>query len=91
MARKFVPKSEICSQYYKIWQSKQVKFVIHKHDIWNYGPWREIKNFGIFGLSIAMYPIFIEFGTHNKSNMLVMNIILASVYSACVIINPEWL
>ena len=34
-------------------------------------------------------PIFMKFGAHNKSNMLIMNIILASVYSARVINGSE--
>ena len=31
---------------------------------------------GRFGLEIAMYLIFIKFGTQNKSNMLIMNILI---------------
>ena len=32
-----------------------------------------------------------KFGTHNKSNMLIISIILASVLRALVIIRSEWL
>ena len=35
--------------------------------------------FAKFGPKTQISPIFLKFGTHNKSNMLVMNIILASV------------
>ena len=63
---KFCPKKEIYSQCYEIWQSEQVKFINHKYDIWNYGSWPEIKNLGRFGLKIAMFPIFMKLGTHNK-------------------------
>ena len=73
---KFGPKNEINSQCYEIWQPEQVKFVNYKYDIWNYGSWPEIKNLGRFGLKIAMYPIFMKFGTQNKSNMLIINIFI---------------
>ena len=31
---------------------------------------------GRFGLKIAMCPIFMKFGTQNKSNMLIINIFI---------------
>ena len=52
------------------------QFVNHKYDIWNFGSWPKIKNFGRFGLKIAMYPIFMKFGTQNKSNMLIMKMLI---------------
>ena len=55
---KFGPKNGIYSQYYEIWQSEQLKFVI-----WNCESWLEIKNLCRFGLKIAMCPIFMKFGT----------------------------
>ena len=36
----------------------------------------KIKNLGRFGLKITMCPIFIKFGTHNKANMLIMNMLI---------------
>ena len=48
----------------------------HKHDIWNCGSWPEIKNLGRFGLKIAMCLIFMKFSTQNKSNMLIMSILI---------------
>ena len=41
--------------------------------------------------TLKFTPIFIKFSTHNKSNMLIMNIKLAIVQSARVIIGLEWL
>ena len=38
--------------------------------------WPEIKNLVRLGLKIAMYAIFIKFGTQNKSNMVIMNILI---------------
>ena len=74
IAGKFGPKNEIFFQWYEIWPSEQVKLVNHIYDIWNCTPSLEIKNLGRFGHKIAMCPIFVKFGTQNKSNMLVMNI-----------------
>ena len=54
--------------------SEQVKFV--NHDAWNCDSWPEIKYLGIFGLKIAMCLIFMKFGTQNKSNMLIMNVLI---------------
>ena len=48
----------------------------HKYDIWNCESWPEIKNLGRFGLKTAMCPIFNKFGTRNKSNMLIINILI---------------
>ena len=59
-----------------MWQSEQVKFVNHKYDILNCGFWPEIKNLGRFGLKIAMCPIFMKFGTQNKSIMVIINILI---------------
>ena len=70
---------EYIPKCYEIWHSEQVKFVNHKYNIWNCGSWLEIKNLGRFGLKIAMCPIYMKFDTLNKPNMLMMNIILASV------------
>ena len=39
----------------------------------------KLKTWGRFGLKIAMCPIYMKFDTLNKPNMLMMNIILASV------------
>ena len=36
----------------------------------------QIKNLGRFGLKIAMCLIFIKFGTQNKLNMLIINILI---------------
>ena len=64
-------------QYYKIWNSEQVKFVSHMYDIWNCGPWTEIKYFATdLVLKIATCPIFMKFDTQNKSNMLIMSILI---------------
>ena len=38
--------------------------------------WPKIKNLVRLGLKIAMYIIFIKFGTQNKSNMVIMNILI---------------
>ena len=73
---KFVPKNETYSQCYETYQSEQVKSVNHKYDIWNYGSWPEIKNLGRFGLKIAMCPIYEKFGSQNKSNLLIINILI---------------
>ena len=35
--------------------------------------------FAKFGPNLKCAPIFMKFGTHSKSNMLIMNIILVSV------------
>ena len=35
-----------------------------------------MKNLGRFGFKIAMSPIFMKFGTHNKLNIPIMDIIL---------------
>ena len=37
-----------------------------------------MKNLGRFGLKIAMCPIFMKFGTQNKSNMLIINILIGT-------------
>ena len=73
---KFCPKNEIYFHCYEIWQSEQVKFVNHECDIWNCRSWPKIKNLGRFGLKVAMCPIFMKFGTQNKSNMLIINILI---------------
>ena len=39
----------------------------------------KLKNLGRFGLKNSMCPIFTKCGTQNKSNILIMNIIFASV------------
>ena len=36
----------------------------------------KLKNVGRFGLKIEMCQIFMKFGTHNKSNMLIINILI---------------
>ena len=41
----------------------------------NYESCPEIENLGKFGLKIAMCLTFMKFGTQNKSNMLIMNIL----------------
>ena len=35
-----------------------------------------MKNLGRFGLRIAICPIFMKFGTQNKLNMLIMNMLI---------------
>ena len=39
--------------------------------------------------TLKFAPIFVKFGTHNKWNMLIMNITLSSVWSIPVIIGSE--
>ena len=73
---KFGLKNEKYSQCYEIWHSGQVKFFNHKYDIWNCGSWPEIKSLGRFGLKIEMCMILIKFGNQNKSNMLIMDILI---------------
>ena len=72
----FGPKNEMYSKCYEIWQSKQVNFFNHKYDIWNCGSWPKINNLDRFGLKIAVCPIFMKFDTQNKSNMLIINILI---------------
>ena len=36
----------------------------------------KFKNLGRFGLKIAMCSVFIKFGTPNKSNVLIINILI---------------
>ena len=40
----------------------------------------DLDSLGRFGLKIAMCLIFIKFGNQNKSNMLIMNILLGIDY-----------
>ena len=42
-------------------------------------------------LTLKCAPIFMKFGSYNKANMLIINIILASVLRARLIIDSEWL
>ena len=39
--------------------------------------------------ALKIAPIFMKFGTHNKSNMLIMNVILTSIQSSLMIIGSE--
>ena len=66
------------NQCYEILQSGQIKVVNHKYNVWNCGSWPEIKNLGRFGLKVASCPIFIKFGFQNKSNMLIVSILIGS-------------
>ena len=50
----------------------------HKYGIWSCRSWPEIKILGIFGIKIAMRSIFMKFGTQNKSNMLIINILIGA-------------
>ena len=65
---KLVPKIKYIPN--EISQSEQVKFVNYKYDIWNCGPWSEVKTWGRF--KIAMCPMC----TQTKSNLLIMNILI---------------
>ena len=66
------------NQCYEILQSGQIKVVNHKYNVWNCGSWPEIKNLGRFGLKVASCPIFIKFDFQNKSNMLIVSILIGS-------------
>ena len=61
---------------YELWNSEQFKFLNHKYDIWSCRSWPEIENLGRFGFKIAVCLIFKKFVTHNKLNMLIMEILL---------------
>ena len=69
------PKNKIYSQYYELCNQSRSN-INHKYDIWNCGSWPAINNLGRFGLKIAMRPIFMKFGAKNKSDILIMNIVL---------------
>ena len=59
-------------------QSRSSSLIINDiwNDIWNSGSWPKIKYLGRFGPKISIYLIFMKFGTQNKSNMPIMNILI---------------
>ena len=72
---KYIPKNEIYSQCYEFGTQSRSSFVNHKYGIGNCWSWLEIKNLARFGPKVVMCLIFMKFGTQNKSNMLIMNIL----------------
>ena len=56
--------------FYEIWHLMQIKLT-------NYVVANKVLR--IDDLNLKFPPVFIKFGTHNISNMLIMNIILVSV------------
>ena len=79
----------MCSNFYEIWHLAQIKLIVnvdydydynadYEYSTWNGWSRPKIIDSGKFS-TLNFDPIFIEFRTHNKSTMLIMNIILASV------------
>ena len=78
-----------------MWHTESVKFANDKYDIGNCGSWPEIKNLARFGLKIASCPIFMKFASQNKSNMLIINILVRIDDSdpklkICEILSQNW-
>ena len=51
----------------------------YEYSTWNWWSWPKIIDSGKFVSNTEICSDFMKFGTHNKSNMLIMNTILASV------------
>ena len=69
--------------------------LIFKYNIWNRRSWPEIKNLGRFGLKIAMWSIFMKFRTQNKSNRLIIDILIGidnldPKLQICEILSQNW-
>ena len=67
--------------FYEIWYSEQIDMLIMNTltGIDNLDP--KIINLWNLVIKLKCAPIFMKFDTHNKTNILIMNIILASVAS----------
>ena len=79
------PKLKTCEIWSQNWNMlqflwklalEQMEHANYEYSTWNWWSWLKITNL-VPKLKFSL--IFIKFGTHNKSNMLIMNIILASV------------
>ena len=80
---RFGLKLSMCSNFYEIWYLVQIEHANNEHGTWNWWSWPKIIDSGKFCTHIT------KFGTHNKWNMLAMNVILAMVCSARVISGSE--
>ena len=67
------------SNFYEIWHLEQIEHADYEYKTWNWLSWRKIIDSGKFGPSKVVHPFFMKFGAQNRSSMLIMNIILASV------------
>ena len=70
---RFGLKIAMSSNFYDIWHLVQIKHANYEYGTWNWWSWLKIKIWANFA------PIFMKFGTRNKWNMLIMNILLAMV------------
>ena len=91
MLGKFGHKIAICSNIYEIWHLVEIELANYEYDTWNWRSWPKIIDSDKFVPALKLAPTFMKCCTHSKWNMLIMNITLAMVESARVIIASEWL
>ena len=65
--------------FYEIRHLVQIEHANYEYSTSNWWSWTKIIDSRKFGRNTEICSDFMKFGTHNKSNMLIMNIILTSV------------
>ena len=73
---RFGLKIAICSNFYEMWHLVQIEYADYEYGTWNWWSWPTLLDLGKFGPNTE---ICTKFGTHNKSDILIMDIVLASV------------
>ena len=59
-----------------MWHLVQIEYADYEYGTWNWWSWPTLLDLGKFGPNTE---ICTKFGTHNKSDILIMDIVLASV------------
>ena len=72
-------KIAMCFNFNENWRWVQIEQANYVYGIWNWWSRPKIIDLGKFVPTLKFAPIFMKFGTNNKCNMLILDMMLAMV------------